>query len=127
MLVSVRVLPDEFRIQNKMPLSTGSQASGSMSPWAKLPLHYTTAAGNVTTKINNNDPDLTKHAWGLKGLILSTGHFYAIMEWQHAELVHIPPLASGPYAPPRYVALPAVLPLAHQSHSTQPPPYAPQF
>ena len=100
MMVSIKVLPDEFRIQNKLPLSSASQMSGSITPWNKLPLQYMLAAGIVTAVINNNDPDLTKHAWGLKGLIISTEHLHAIMEWQHAGLVHIPPQASVPSAPP---------------------------
>jgi hypothetical protein len=100
MLVSIRILPDEFRVQNKMPLSTANQISGSLSPWPRIPLQYMTAAGNVTAVINNNDPDLTKHAWGLKGLILSTDYLFAVMEWQHAGLVYVPPPAPLPSASP---------------------------
>ena len=102
MLVSIRILPDEFRIQSKLPLSNASQTSGSISPWTKLPFQYMTAAGIVTAVINNNTPDLTKHAWGLKGLIVSPDHLYlyAVMEWQHADIVHIPSQASVPSVPP---------------------------
>ena len=99
MLVSIKILPDEFRIQSKLPLSNASQTSGSITPWNKLPFQYMTAAGIVTAVINNNTADLTKHAWGLKGLIVSSDHLYAIMEWQHAELVHIPSQPSVPSAP----------------------------
>jgi len=83
-----------------MPLSTASEAGESIFPWTKLPVQYITAAGIVTAVINNNDSDLTKHAWGLKGLIFNTEHLHAIVEWQHAGLVHVPPRASVRAAPP---------------------------
>jgi len=98
LLVSVRILPGEFRIQSKLPLSTLSQTSAPISPWTKLPLQYMSAAGNVVAVINNNDPDLTKHAWGFKGLNWNTDNLFVVMEWQHAGLVHIPQLASVPSA-----------------------------
>ena len=99
MLVSIKILPDEFRIQSKLPLSNASQTSGSISPWSRLPFQYMTAAGIVTAVINNNSPDLTKHPWGLKGLIHSSDHLYAVMEWQHADIAQIPSQASVPSAP----------------------------
>jgi len=99
LLVSVKILPGEFRIQSKLPLSTLSQTSESTYPWTKLSLQYMTAAGQVAAMINHNDPDLTKHAWGFKGLSWSTDHLFVIMEWQHAGLVHIPSLASVSSAP----------------------------
>lgn len=99
LLVSIRILPDEFHIQSKLPLSTVSQRSGSTSPWSRLQLQHMAAAGNATRVINNNDPDLTKHAWGLKGVTHTADHLYAVMEWQHAGLAYIPPPPSVPLAP----------------------------
>jgi len=99
MLVSIKILPNEFRIQSKLPLSTASETSDLISPWTELPVRYIIAAGIATAVINNNDPDLAKHAWGLKGLIPTTERLHAVMEWQHAGLVHIPPQASVPSAP----------------------------
>lgn len=99
MLVSIKILPSEFRVQSKLPLSTASLTSESTASWTKLSLKFMTAAGHITSGVNNNDPDLTKHAWGLRGLIVSTEHLFAVMEWQHAGLVHIPPpvpVTSGP-------------------------------
>lgn len=98
LLVSVKILPGEFRIQSKLPVSTLSETSATIHPWTKLPLQYMSAAGNVVAAINNNDPDLTKHAWGLKGLTKSADHLFVIIEWQHAGLVHILPPALGPSA-----------------------------
>ena len=98
LLVSVKILPGEYRIQSKLPLSTLSQTSGTTSSWTKVSLQYMSAVGNVTAVINNNDPDLTKHAWGCKGLSWNADHLFVIMEWQHAGLVHIPPPSSVPSA-----------------------------
>jgi hypothetical protein len=98
LLVSVKISRDEFRIQSKLPLSTGSQTSWSISPWTKLPLQHMSAVGTVTAVINNNDPDMTKHAWGFKGLSSTMDYLFIIMEWQHAGLIDIPPPPSAPSA-----------------------------
>lgn len=130
LLVSVRILPGEFRIQSKLPLSTLSQTSAAIYPWTKLSLQYMSAAGNVVAVINNNDPDLTKHAWGFKGLNWSTDHMFVIIEWQHAGLVHMPPPASVPLAlspSSVQVAFYLFFHLLTCPHSVHPPPYAPVF
>jgi len=113
MLVSVKFVMDEPYIKDTLPLSTASQTSRLISPWNDLPSKYMAAAGKVTAVINNNNPDLTKHAWGLKGVISDKGRLYVVMEWQHAGLSHIPSPALGPSAPP-------------PTSVTQPPPYVPQ-
>jgi hypothetical protein len=100
MLVQILILPGEFRIQNKLPISSASQTSDLISPWTKHPIQYITAVGLVTAVVNNSEPDLTKHAWGLKGLFFDTERLHAVLEWQHAGVVHTPPQASVPSAPP---------------------------
>jgi hypothetical protein len=117
LLVSVRLSPDKFRIQSKLPLSTGSQSSCSPSLWSKLTLHQLSTVGIVTAAINNNDPDLTKHAWGFKGLSSTMDYLFTIMEWQHVGLVHIP---QPPSVPPAHS-----LRSLTSTHSTHPPPYFP--